>query len=230
MKVFIAVLVLIFSFQSLTKADDISEFEIEGISIGDSLLDHLSKEEILNFVKRCKDSLYRKEVYMKLCRRYDMCYVVSFVCLLFWASSCGGGGELKEEVAENNVDISDFIKECKQTHAAEAALETMEKKGMPLGVSAIHPITGEKVPLWVANFVLLGYGTGAVMAVPGHDERDHEFANKYSLEIAQVVDGEGVDIKNEAYTGDGVAVNSDFIDGLSTADAKSKMIDFIKVS
>ena len=69
----------------------------------------------------------------------------------------------------------------------EAVLDTVEKKGMPLGISAIHPISGDEVPLWVANFVLMSYGTGAVMAVPGHDERDWEFAHKHGLPITQVI-------------------------------------------
>jgi leucyl-tRNA synthetase len=79
---------------------------------------------------------------------------------------------LAEKAAASNPEIAAFIEECKKTDAAEATLETMEKKGMPLGISAIHPMSGEEVPLWVANFVLMSYGTGAVMAVPGHDTRD----------------------------------------------------------
>ena len=81
-------------------------------------------------------------------------------------------------------DIAAFVEECMKTGAAEATLETMEKKGMPLGISAAHPLTGEDVPLWVANFVLMSYGTGAVMAVPGHDERDWEFAKKHGKELS----------------------------------------------
>jgi len=111
-----------------------------------------------------------------------------------------------------------FIAECKTMHAAEAELETMEKKGMPLGISAIHPVTGEKVPLWVANFVLMGYGTGAVMAVPGHDYRDWEFADKHGLPIKQVIeplDGSAVDVSRAAYVEYGRVVNSGFIDGMT---------------
>ena len=92
---------------------------------------------------------------------------------------------LATKVAENDPAIAAFIEECRQSHAAEASLETMEKKGMALGIDAVHPISGEKVPLWVANFVLMSYGTGAVMAVPGHDERDWEFAKKHGLEIGR---------------------------------------------
>ncbi|MDH3440291.1 MAG: leucine--tRNA ligase, partial [Gammaproteobacteria bacterium] len=124
---------------------------------------------------------------------------------------------LATKAAEGNAEIRAFIDECKKMHAAEAEMETMEKKGMPLGISAIHPVTGEKVPLWVANFVLMGYGTGAVMAVPGHDERDWEFAEKYGLPITQVIestDGTDVDVSKAAYVAYGRSVNSGFIDGL----------------
>ena len=109
---------------------------------------------------------------------------------------------LATKAAECDADIAAFIEECKRMHTAEAEIETMEKKGMALGISAIHPVTGEKVPLWVANFVLMGYGTGAVMAVPGHDDRDWEFADKYGLPITQViesVDGSEVDVSKAAY-------------------------------
>ena len=85
--------------------------------------------------------------------------------------------------AQNNPELAAFIEECKNTKVAEAELATMEKKGMATGLYAIHPLDGRKVPVWVANFVLMNYGTGAVMAVPGHDLRDHEFATKYGLEI-----------------------------------------------
>jgi leucyl-tRNA synthetase len=91
------------------------------------------------------------------------------------------------EAAEHNAELQAFIENCKQGGVSEAELETQEKKGMFTGVYATHPLSGENVPVWVANFVLMGYGTGAVMAVPGHDQRDFEFAHKYSLPIKQVI-------------------------------------------
>ena len=103
-------------------------------------------------------------------------------------------------------------------------MATMEKKGMYSGFDAMHPLTGENVPVWVANFVLMTYGTGAVMAVPGHDQRDYEFAQKYDLPITQVIDAEG-DLAEAAITEKGVLLNSgeftgmDF-DGAFTAMAK----------
>lgn len=124
---------------------------------------------------------------------------------------------LAQKAAAGNPDIGAFIEECKRTQAAEAMLETMEKKGMPLGISAIHPISGEEVPLWVANFVLMSYGTGAVMAVPGHDARDWEFADKHGLPITQVItpaDGSSVDITKGPYLEYGIVINSGEFDGL----------------
>ena len=125
---------------------------------------------------------------------------------------------LAQKAAAKNSDLAEFIEDCKKMQAAEAALETMEKRGMPLGISAIHPISGEEVPLWVANFVLMGYGTGAVMAVPGHDHRDWEFANKYGLPITQVIaplDGSNIDVSAGAYVEYGLSVNSGDIDGMT---------------
>ena len=124
---------------------------------------------------------------------------------------------LATKAAADNTEIAAFVEECMKTDAAEATLETMEKKGMPLGISAIHPLTGEDVPLWVANFVLMSYGTGAVMAVPGHDERDWEFARKHSIPIKQVIapmDGTEIDIEEAVFVDKGVLVNSGRFDGL----------------
>jgi leucyl-tRNA synthetase len=94
---------------------------------------------------------------------------------------------LAVKAAASNPELAAFIEACRHGGVSEAELETQEKKGFPTGVSVLHPISGEPVPVWVANFVLMGYGTGAVMAVPGHDERDFEFAQKYSLPIKQVI-------------------------------------------
>ncbi|OYY74621.1 MAG: leucine--tRNA ligase [Gammaproteobacteria bacterium 28-57-27] len=94
---------------------------------------------------------------------------------------------LAKQAAESNTELAAFIEECRHTKVAEADMATLEKKGLPLGIDAIHPITGEKVPVWTANFVLMEYGTGAVMAVPAHDQRDFEFALKYKLPIRPVI-------------------------------------------
>ncbi|MCI0517416.1 MAG: leucine--tRNA ligase, partial [Woeseiaceae bacterium] len=129
---------------------------------------------------------------------------------------------LAVKAAAGNPKIAALVEECKKTQAAEAALETMEKKGMPLGISAIHPLSGAEVPLWVANFVLMGYGTGALMAVPGHDHRDWEFAKKYGLPIRQVVeplDGSKIDVQGAPFIDYGRVVNSGEMDGMSYAEA-----------
>ncbi|WP_438865010.1 leucine--tRNA ligase [Neptunicella sp.] len=121
------------------------------------------------------------------------------------------------QAAKNNPELAAFIDECKNTKVAEAELATMEKKGCATGLTAIHPLTGETVPVWVANFVLMNYGSGAVMAVPGHDQRDWEFATKYGLEIKQVIaptDGGECDLTQAAYTEKGQLINSDEFDGL----------------
>lgn len=125
---------------------------------------------------------------------------------------------LAQKAAENNPELTKFLDECKNIKVAEADLATMEKKGMALGVEAIHPLTGEKVPVWTANFVLMDYGSGAVMSVPGHDQRDYEFAAKYGLEIKQVIKPVDasieVDLDKEAYTEKGILVNSGDFDHL----------------
>ncbi|WP_266169557.1 leucine--tRNA ligase [Dyella subtropica] len=101
--------------------------------------------------------------------------------------SIAGEHPLALKAAQGNAELAAFLDELKHGGISEAELETQEKRGMATGLFAIHPISGEKVPVWVANFVLMGYGTGAVMAVPGHDERDFEFAHKYKLPITQVI-------------------------------------------
>jgi leucyl-tRNA synthetase len=124
---------------------------------------------------------------------------------------------LAVKAAASNPDVAAFNEECKKMQAAEAALETMEKKGMPIGINAIHPISGEAIPIWVGNFVLMGYGTGAVMGVPGHDHRDWEFANKHGLPIVQVIapsDGTEIDINEGAFVEYGTVVNSGDLDGM----------------
>ena len=120
--------------------------------------------------------------------------------------------------AQDNPDIAAFIEICRKTNTSEAALEKMEKLGMALGIDAINPVNGEAMPIWIANFVLMGYGTGAIMSVPAHDQRDWEFARKYGIEIRQVVepaDGAAIDLEAGSFvTKDGRCCNSDILDGL----------------
>jgi len=125
------------------------------------------------------------------------------------------------EAAQNSPELQAFLEECQQSAVSEAVVETMDKLGKPLGVNAIHPVTGEPVPVWVANFVLISYGTGAVMAVPAHDQRDFEFARKYDLPIKQVIDSDqgDADVTDAAFTDKGVLVNSGKYDGKTSAEA-----------
>ncbi|MGZ5011985.1 MAG: leucine--tRNA ligase [Methylobacter sp.] len=126
------------------------------------------------------------------------------------------------KAAEANPEIGAFIDDCKMMETSEAAMETMEKRGIDSGIKAVHPITGEQVPLWIANFVLMGYGTGAVMSVPAHDQRDFEFALKYGIAIKQVIfakDGGNDDCSEQAYTVKGVLKNSGAFDGLTSEQA-----------
>ncbi|MBG6247539.1 MULTISPECIES: leucine--tRNA ligase [Enterobacterales] len=127
------------------------------------------------------------------------------------------GHPLSLQAAASNPALADFIHECRTTKVAEADMATMEKKGMATGLHAVHPLTGEMLPVWVANFVLMEYGTGAVMAVPGHDQRDFEFARKYDLLVKPVIrnaDGSEPDLSVQAMTEKGVLFNSGEFDGL----------------
>ncbi len=101
--------------------------------------------------------------------------------------------------AKNDDELAAFIESCRLGGVSEAELETQEKRGMPTPFEAVHPLSGERLPVWVGNFVLMGYGTGAVMAVPGHDRRDFDFAHKFDLPIRQVVDVEGEEYEKEEW-------------------------------
>ena len=137
---------------------------------------------------------------------------------------------LAREAAKNNPQLAEFIEQCKNSKVAEADIATMEKLGMDTGIRAIHPMTGEEIPVWVANFVLMDYGSGAVMAVPGHDQRDWEFASKYQLPIVPVIEpfsGEG-DISQAAITEKGKVINSAEYNGMSSQQAFDAIADVLE--
>ena len=117
----------------------------------------------------------------------------------------------------SNKKIQKFLDECKKMETAEAAIETMEKKGVDSGITCVHPLTGKPTPIWIANFVLMGYGTGAVMSVPAHDQRDYEFAKKYDISVLDVISDENgrVDTNTKAYVEKGILINSGEFDGLN---------------
>ncbi len=124
--------------------------------------------------------------------------------------------------ATDRPEVADFLEECRRLQATEAVIETMEKKGLDLGIRALHPISGRIMPVYVANFVLMGYGTGAVMSVPGHDQRDWEFATRYKLPILQVIEpvnGGRIDLTEGAFVERGRLVNSDEYNGMTSDEA-----------
>ncbi len=138
---------------------------------------------------------------------------------------------LSLQTAENNAELKAFIEECRKGGVSEAELETMEKKGFPLGINALHPVTGEAVPVFAANFVLMSYGSGAVMAVPAHDQRDYEFAGKYGIAIKPVIypaDGSDCDVSSAAYTEKGILKNSGEFDGLTSEAAFDAIADWLE--
>ena len=144
------------------------------------------------------------------------------------------GHPLAAEAAAKSPEIAAFIEECRRTETSEAALETAQKRGIPTGRNAIHPMSGEEVPIWIANFVLMSYGTGAIMGVPAHDHRDREFAAHYGLPIVQVVrpaGGEAVpDVAEEAFVEPGTLIGSGEYDGMTSAAAFEAIADWLEAA
>ena len=133
--------------------------------------------------------------------------------------------------AERRADIAAFVQKYSSIGTSEAELEAMEKEGVPLDIHVTHPFTGEALPVWVANFILMGYGTGAVMGVPGHDSRDWEFAKKHNLPIKPVIrpaDGTGITLDEGAYVQKGILENSGEFDGLTFEQAFASIADRIE--
>ncbi len=138
---------------------------------------------------------------------------------------------LAQDAAARYANVAEFVKECAATGTAEAVLETMEKKGIDSGFKAVHPITGDQLPVFIANFVLMGYGEGAVMSVPAHDQRDWEFARKYGLPMVQVITASGnteVDIREAAFTDKGQLINSAEFNGLSSEKAFNEIAGYLQ--
>ncbi len=135
---------------------------------------------------------------------------------------------LAVETAKHNAELANFIDMCRHTKVAEADLATQPKKAFPLPIMAIHPLTQEKLPVWVTNFVLMEYGQGAIMAVPAHDARDFEVAKQYQLPIKPVIHPSTEwDFNNAAYTGAGVLFDSGVFNGLNNETAKSKITEYL---
>ncbi len=134
--------------------------------------------------------------------------------------------------AAGNAALAAFIEECRQSGVSEATLATQEKKGLDTGLTAVHPISGEQVPIWAANFVLMEYGSGAVMSVPAHDQRDYEFARQNGIAIRQVIypasDDQQADLDKQAFIEKGVLQNSAGFDGLTSAEAFEAIGDWLE--
>ena len=126
---------------------------------------------------------------------------------------------------DNREIVSQYVESAKNRSDLERQVASeKEKTGVFTGAYAINPVNGKRIPIWVADYVLISYGTGAIMAVPAHDERDHAFASKFGIDIVPVIQpGEGVDVQQTAWTEDGVLINSGRFDGLSVDDAKTQI-------
>ena len=139
---------------------------------------------------------------------------------------------LAAEAAAGNTALAAFIAECRITGVSEAELATQEKKGIDTGLKAVHPVTGEQVPVWAANFVLMEYGSGAVMSVPAHDQRDYEFARANGIAIRQVIypvnDQQVADLERAAFVEKGILKNSGEFDGLTSAQAFAAIGDWLE--
>ena len=133
---------------------------------------------------------------------------------------------LARQAAQSNPVLQSFIQECRHGGVAEADLATQEKRGMDTGLEVVHPLTDKRLPVWVANYVLMGYGEGAVMAVPAHDERDFEFATRYGLPIKPVIRPCNADLEAplaKAFTEDGILFDSGDFSGRDSGEARQKM-------
>lgn len=158
--------------------------------------------------------------------RPDTLYGMSFIAI-------AAEHPIAKELAKTNSKLADFITECGKLGTSEEAIEKAEKQGIDTGLRISHPLTGAHIPVYIANFVLMDYGTGAVFGCPAHDQRDFEFARKYNLPVLPVVqpkDGSMLDgnTMQAAFTEDGLLVNSPLWDGLNVADAKAKAINILE--
>ncbi len=147
---------------------------------------------------------------------------------LFGATYCvlAPEHELVDKISTNKKEVEEYKKICASKSDLERTELNKEKTGVFTGAYAINPVNNKKIPIWISDYVLASYGTGAIMAVPAHDERDYEFAKKFNIDIIPVI--EGGDISKEAYTGDGLHINSEFLNGLNKEDAINKMIEWLE--
>ena len=161
---------------------------------------------------------------------YDFTVFTTRCDTLFGATYCVLSPEhpLVNEIVtdEKREEVERYQEECKSKSDLERTELNKDKTGVFTGAYAINPVNDTKIPIWISDYVLMTYGTGAIMAVPAHDDRDYEFAKKFNIDIIQVL--EGGDITKEAWTQDGTHINSGFLDGLNKEDAINKMIEFLE--
>ena len=158
--------------------------------------------------------------------RPDTLFGVTFIAL-------APGHPIAKNIATHAPKLSLFIDDCLQGGTSEADLETADKLGVDTGLYAVNPINGQKIPIWVANFVLMNYGTGAIMSVPAHDQRDYTFAKKYNLPILQVItpsDGSSIDISEQANSLKGVLINSGRFDGMTSQTAFDAIAEQLQIT
>ena len=170
----------------------------------------------------CKINFYtqnKKEIFTVFTTRPDTIFGASFLALSV--------DHPLSEKFRDNLKFQNFKKECNKTGTTEEAIANATKVGFDTEIKVLHPFLKKNIPVYFANFVLMDYGTGAIFGCPAHDQRDFDFAKKYNLEITQVVSSGNIEELNKAYTGDGKIINSEFLNGLSTADAKKKIIQII---
>ena len=155
---------------------------------------------------------------------------------LFGASFVGLAQDhpLSRQLAEARPEVAAFVAQCRKGGSSQAEIEQAEKIGLDTGLKVLHPFTGAEVPVWIANFILSEYGTGAIFACPAHDQRDLDFARKYSLPVIPVVRPEGAGddfaVEDEAYTGPGSIFHSDFLNGLDIEAAKAEAVRRIEAA
>ncbi|MGC1072494.1 leucine--tRNA ligase [Pantoea agglomerans] len=196
--------------------DDLENLDEWPVQVKTMQKNWIGKSEGVQISFNLKNS---KDVVEVFTSRPDTIYGCSFIAI-------APDHSIAINLSRDNPDIESFTKKCKQTSTAESDFATIKKDGVNTGLVAIHPLSGEEIPIWLANYILSDYGTGAIMGVPAHDERDNEFAKLFNLEIKPVIIPENNDapLVNELFCDTGILVNSNEFDSYTSKEAKSKII------
>ena len=215
---------------------NMKQWVIETPKFAEKLLENLEKVDWPESTKEIQRNWIGKsegaEIEFKISGNEDLKFTVFTTrCdTLFGATYCVLAPEHKLvsqiTTEEQKAQVEEYVQKSASKSDLERTELNKEKTGVFTGAYAINPVNGKKIPIWVSDYILISYGTGAIMAVPAHDTRDYEFANKFGIDIIPVI--EGGDISKEAYTGDGIHINSDFLNGLNKQDAIQKMLAWIE--